>query len=146
MKSRYSTLRSILICCATACMASCADTPVAQQEGTAPPDLYGRWRYSMVDMKTSDSTNVRICIAGYLDLHEDDTWDQDLRIGGEMISSGPGKFTATEGVLELQKRNGTVQRWDYSYHRFDDGSGAMTLAGLGPDGTTYYRYILDRSR
>jgi hypothetical protein len=137
MKNLY-TLLALLVACA---LVSCKDVPTdAAANADLPEVLYGHWRYSTTTI-TEPSMNVPVilCIAGYLELNDDGTWDQDLRVGGEIISEGPGTWTGDSTSITLNDRRGRSERWVYQV-----GGGYLHLYGTSVDGSRQISYELDK--
>jgi hypothetical protein len=139
MKNLY-TLLALLVACA---LVSCKDVPTDADAVANPnfPDyLYGHWRYSTTTItESSMDLPVVLCIAGFLELNADGTWDQDLRVGGEIISEGPGTWTGDSTSITLNDRRGRSERWVYQV-----GDGYLHLYGRSADGSRMISYELDK--
>ena len=134
-----STLLALLVACM---LVSCKDVPTdaAVLNPDLPAEIYGHWRYSTTTItESSFDIPVSFCIAGYLELNADGTWDQDLRIGGEIISEGPGTWSADSTSIVLKNRNGKTETWVYLLN-----GNQLHLYGKSVDGFRQISYELDK--
>jgi hypothetical protein len=142
MKNLY-TLFALIVACT---LLSCEDVPTSASVANPdlPEEIYGHWRYATMRIKEpSMDVPVTICIAGWLELNADGTWDQDLRIGGEIISTGPGTWTADSTTITLKPLRGKTETWRYLL----DANREPYLLGLSggtAEGGRDISYALDR--